>query len=62
MYLISYDLQPKFLLKMSDKITYIVNDELHGKRLDAVIAALNKEYSRSVLQDFIEKGKVRSEH
>ena len=58
MYLISYDLQPKFLLKMSDKITYIVNDELHGKRLDAVIAALNKEYSRSVLQDFIEKGKV----
>ena len=43
---------------MSDKITYIVNDELHGKRLDAVISALNKEYSRSVLQDFIEKGKV----
>ncbi|MDO5351453.1 MAG: 23S rRNA pseudouridine(1911/1915/1917) synthase RluD [Succinatimonas sp.] len=43
---------------MSDKITYIVSDELHGKRLDAVIASLDNENSRSTLQTFIEQGLV----
>ncbi len=43
---------------MSDKIIYTVNEEFHGKRLDAVIASLDNENSRSTLQTFIEQGLV----
>ncbi len=43
---------------MSDKVIYIVSDEYHGKRLDAVVAAFDKENSRSTLQSFIEQGLV----
>lgn len=43
---------------MTDKIIYTVSEEFHGKRLDAVIASLDNENSRSTLQAFIEQGLV----
>lgn len=43
---------------MSNKIIYTVSEELHGKRLDTVIASLDNENSRSTLQTFIEQGLV----
>ncbi len=45
---------------MADILTLTVSDECHGKRLDAALAALAPDYSRSVLTGFIQDGKVRA--
>lgn len=43
---------------MSEKIQYTVNDELHGKRLDAALAAFNDAISRSTLGQYVKDGLV----
>lgn len=43
---------------MAEKIKYIVTDELHGKRLDAVLASFDDTNSRSTLGEFIKSGLV----
>ncbi len=43
---------------MAEKIKYIVTDELHGKRLDAALAAFDDTNSRSTLGEFIKNGLV----
>ncbi len=43
---------------MTKKNLYAVNDDMHGKRLDAVIAALDDGYSRSTIGDYIKSGMV----
>ena len=43
---------------MSEILTYTVDDELHGKRLDAALASFDDTYSRSTLGDSIKQGLV----
>ncbi len=43
---------------MSEKIEYKVTDEMHGRRLDAVLASLNEAVSRSTFGDYIKNGYV----
>lgn len=43
---------------MSEILTYTVDDELHGKRLDAALASFDDTYSRSTLGDYIKQGLV----
>lgn len=43
---------------MSEKIEFIVEDNLHGKRLDQALGALVDTLSRSVLKTYIEDGLV----
>ncbi|MGN0915832.1 MAG: 23S rRNA pseudouridine(1911/1915/1917) synthase RluD [Succinivibrio sp.] len=44
---------------MSDILIYVVEDSLHGKRLDAALASLNDGISRSTLGDYIKSGQVK---
>ena len=34
---------------MSDKLNYVIEDDLHGKRLDQALSILNDGISRSTL-------------
>lgn len=43
---------------MSEILTYTVDDELHGKRLDAALASFDDSYSRSTLGEYIKQGLV----
>lgn len=42
----------------NNKLNYTVNDELHGKRLDAALASLDDSFSRSTLGQYIKDGLV----
>ncbi len=44
---------------MSQEISYIVEDEWNGMRLDKLLSELNEELSRSYLQKLIEQGKIQ---
>ncbi|MCR5536385.1 MAG: 23S rRNA pseudouridine(1911/1915/1917) synthase RluD [Succinivibrio sp.] len=43
---------------MSELLSYVITDELHGKRLDAALSSLCEELSRSVLTEYIKDGRV----
>lgn len=44
---------------MSEIFHYTVTDDLHGKRLDAVLASFDDSNSRSTLGQFIKDGLVK---
>lgn len=44
---------------MSENLTFTADDNVHGKRLDAALAALAPDFSRSTLQECIEEGRVQ---
>lgn len=44
---------------MANEIELKVSDELHGKRLDAVLGAMIDSISRSVLRTYIDEGRVK---
>ena len=43
---------------MSDKLNYVIEDDLHGKRLDQALSILNDGISRSTLGQYIKDGLV----
>ncbi len=43
---------------MSELLSFVIPDGLHGKRLDAALSSLYTELSRSVLTDYIKEGRV----
>ena len=44
---------------MAQILTFTAGDSEHGKRLDAALSALAPDYSRSVLRQCIEEGRVQ---
>lgn len=44
---------------MSELLSFVITDSLHGKRLDAALSSLCEEYSRSVLTEYIKEGRVQ---